>query len=406
MNFKWTDEKIHQYVSDKSDGYKVLNITRNYDGRGKIRLTIMCNIGHVYEINFDGFQKGKGCSECCRDNITEQHVTKYIKDKGCKLRSQYKGNPREHLLIECACGNEYSASFNSFKYNKKTTCNECTKLKMSKRFRLSRDEVAEKIRELSNGSVEMLSKEYINGKTPILLKCSCGNEYWVKYIDFLGNKQYQCPPCGALKRIETKPFSYDYIKDYFEQNGYTLLSKKYSKSDEMLLARCPEGHKYKTTFNNFRSGHRCRTCFFNSISREGSYYWKGGVSDTASYLRRGLTEWKKASMKASHYRCVLTGGKFSAIHHLRSFDLLMNEMMSILEMPFKERIKDYTKEELEKMTATLVELHDKYSLGVCLCEYAHTRFHQIFGRGGNTPEQFEEFKQRWNNGEFSKQAGD
>ena len=56
-----------------------------------------------------------------------------------------------------------------------------------------------------------------------------------------------------------------------------------------------------------------------------------------------------------------------------------------------DSIEDYTKEELDELINIFSEIHDTYPLGVCIRKDLHTLFHQKYGQGGNTPEQWERF---------------
>jgi len=52
----------------------------------------------------------------------------------------------------------------------------------------------------------------------------------------------------------------DYIKLCFEKEGYTLLSNEYINNSTKLDYICPKGHKHNITFGNWISGYRCPTC--------------------------------------------------------------------------------------------------------------------------------------------------
>ena len=103
---------------------------------------------------------------------------------------------------------------------------------------------------------ELLSKEYMRNTQKLEIKCPKGHIYKQTWRDFQGG--CRCPKCSR-KGINTK-YDFKYVKEYFEKEGYMLLSKEYNKCDEYLTVMCPEGHIYETTFSNFQGGFRCKEC--------------------------------------------------------------------------------------------------------------------------------------------------
>ncbi|RNB52697.1 hypothetical protein EDM57_21150 [Brevibacillus gelatini] len=57
-----------------------------------------------------------------------------------------------------------------------------------------------------------------------------------------------------------KRTDYEYIKSYFSENGYKLLTAEYKNQKQKLNLICPNGHSYTVTFNNFKRGDRCNKC--------------------------------------------------------------------------------------------------------------------------------------------------
>ena len=50
------------------------------------------------------------------------------------------------------------------------------------------------------------------------------------------------------------------IRKSFEQDGYTLLSKEYINCRTKLIYRCSKGHEHSIVWNGWQQGRRCLTC--------------------------------------------------------------------------------------------------------------------------------------------------
>ena len=103
---------------------------------------------------------------------------------------------------------------------------------------------------------KLLSTEYVNNNTKLLVQCDNGHEYVVTYANFQQGKR--CRACNS--------FSYEFVKEQIEKDGYKLLSKSYKNVKSKLDIRCPKGHEYKSTFTLFQKGSRCPKCFFKNMS--------------------------------------------------------------------------------------------------------------------------------------------
>ena len=60
----------------------------------------------------------------------------------------------------------------------------------------------------------------------------------------------------------------------------------------------------------------------------------------------------------------------------------------------------YDENELKIITDLIINKHYEYGLGIPILSPLHKIYHKIYGKGDNTPKQFEEFKQRYYNFEF------
>jgi len=61
----------------------------------------------------------------------------------------------------------------------------------------------------------------------------------------------------------SRKLTYEFVKESFESEGYTLLSKEYINNHTKLNYRCYESHEHSIDWNHWQRGHRCITCFGN-----------------------------------------------------------------------------------------------------------------------------------------------
>ena len=128
--------------------------------------------------------------------------------------------------------------------------------------------------------------------------------------------------------------------------------------------------------------------------------YKGGITPISTYLRD--EQWFYNCKQQANYTCELTGkvgGKLHT-HHLKAFSTIVLEAHELHNIQIKPQVKDYTEEELHKLEEYVASWHKDNSNAVVLSEEVHKLFHKLYGKGDNTPEQFEEFRERYIAGEF------
>lgn len=60
-----------------------------------------------------------------------------------------------------------------------------------------------------------------------------------------------------------KRLTYEFVKESFEKEGYTLLSGEYKNSRTKLNYKCPKGHEYSIVWSNWYQRQRCPSCAGN-----------------------------------------------------------------------------------------------------------------------------------------------
>lgn len=301
------------------------------------------------------------------------------------LIGEYLNNHTPISIRHNVCGHYWNPTIKNFIKNN-VRCPKCGKTPKH-----TYAEVKHFIEVESNTNSKLLSTSYVNSSELLSIECSFGHKYTKRFNDF--KRGSHCPNCSNELKSINQRFDFEYVKNYIDFFGYTLKSNVYKNNKSYLLILCDKGHYFRMTFGCFKnSQQRCPQCHLEQIKANAT-------SALFLYLRAYMTDWKEESMKKCDYKCVITGGKFDAIHHLYSFNKIAKETVEKLNMPLHPNISLYTDNELKFMIDTCADLHEKYGLGVCLREDVHRLFHSEYGND-NSPDQFEEFRVNYLNGVF------
>jgi hypothetical protein len=202
-------------------------------------------------------------------------------------------------------------------------------------------------------------------------------------------------------------------KSYFNEDENRLFTHRYPiHTNEELISLFYPNETNKTLQNRASRLGINKTDEILKITRDNtgkkisginSHLWNGGVTDINRFLRYNCKQWKNDTMKKSNYMCEITKLSFDTIHHLYNFQNIRNEVLEECNIPEKETIYEYSESEMEKLISVNGKIHFKYGLGVCLCTEIHTLYHKIYGRKNNSNNEFEEFKERYYNGEFDNE---
>lgn len=117
------------------------------------------------------------------------------------------------------------------------------------------------------------------------------------------------------------------------------------------------------------------------------------------FLRGQISQWKNKSKEKCSFKCVLTGSKDFAIHHIVSFNIIVKNFIIDRNVVLKDNFEDYTTSELNEISNMFIKYHSTYPLGICVEKKLHMKFHQMYG-DINNEEQWNIFVTKFNKGEI------
>ena len=332
---------------------------------------------------------GKITEIVAKEKLFEKHSDKII-------LLEYESMTKRAKFKCFMCNNEWNTSA-ELVINRGYGCPNCERKNHGNNARLSYCFVFEYIKDKD---CLLLSKEY-NGIDDILeIKFQCGHIGKFSFRNFKRNLG-----CKICKGKNGKYHSYkekDFNKD-FSEYGLTFIKfiDGCFNQDSRFEYECEFGHINTRTIKQFRKNKRCPDCAMIAWGKRyggrNGINWKGGVTQMGIFFRQIIKGWKLESAKKYNYRCAITGEIFDEIHHLHPLHLIIKEALSELNLESKETMAEYTDDELLILSNKLIEVHNRYPLGVPLTFEAHKKFHNIYSYTP-TPENFYEFQQNIKSG--------
>ena len=177
-----------------------------------------------------------------------EYIKKTIESNGYILITDEYINNLQKLKMICPEGHECELSFGKFISGRR--CQICSKKNKNDSLKLPFKEIE---KNFNKEGYELISREYIKANQKLQYKCPNGHIHEMSYNSF--QQGHRCPTCQKSIKYE-----YDFIKEYFEQHGFRLLSDSYEKAHGKLLCECKNGHKHFTTWVNFRKRPICLEC--------------------------------------------------------------------------------------------------------------------------------------------------
>lgn len=305
-------------------------------------------------------------------------------------------------LFECK---EYGHRWYTLTYSvwKKNGCPFCKLQKLSKKFAFPIEEVKEYI---ESRCCQLISTEYKNVETKLDVIFECGHQGKISFECF--KRGQRCAICGIKKNASAQRLSMEEINRRLSEKNLLFIDfpDGYENRSSDIICKCGFGHIETRKLSTVLKSSGCVQCsnIHMSIIKSGACApnWQGGKTLLRSFLRKQIIDWKKESIKNCNYACILCGEghRFKDVHHLYNFYTIIDDALEELNLGKGELVSEYSEETLFLIANKVIEIHKRHPLGVCLCRKHHKAFHHYFGLYDNTPEQFEEFKEKLASGEF------
>lgn len=114
-------------------------------------------------------------------------------------------------------------------------------------------------------TIEFVKEQFEKEGYTLLSKEYVNSKTFLEYIcpnNHSGNIMWDCWQRGirCAKCAGLKKLTIEFISEQFKKEGYTLLTKKYVNSKQKLEYICPKNHTNSIAWANWQSGQRCADC--------------------------------------------------------------------------------------------------------------------------------------------------
>jgi hypothetical protein len=194
-----------------------------------------------------------------------KEIKDYIEQFGCKLISTEYKSMDDKLTIECVCLNKWETTFYSFKNTCHHRCHDCSNTQ-----RLTFETVKSII---ENFGYYLLSIEYKNSITPLIIKDNDNYLYYISFSDIFTEFKRGAKPHVF---VPSNIFVIENIKLWIKLNNkpFELISQKYiNKNDKIDFYCCKCKNVFDVSLNNLRWHQKgCPYCVGKRVSIKNSLY--------------------------------------------------------------------------------------------------------------------------------------
>ena len=169
------------------------------------------------------------------------------------------------LVWRCVFGHRWRASLASVT-SRNTWCPTCAgnrRLDLADLRRLARERGG-----------RCLSRQYANGRTPLVWECAFGHRWKAaaeRVKGGLHKKGTWCPKCYQQRRRFRTRGTIEEMHILARRRGGKFVSKQYLGSRPKHLWQCARGHRWRAVSGNIKRGNWCPVCAGNRRSRLSDY---------------------------------------------------------------------------------------------------------------------------------------
>jgi hypothetical protein len=200
------------------------------------------------------------------------YIKEVFANEGCTILSDAYTNGNTRIYYICNEGHYVNTTWRYWKNGQR--CKICG---VSKGAETNSADIAVIRAEFERIGYTLVSDRYVCGEK-LEYVCSKGHTGYVDYYIFKWREQ-RCKQCNLDTKLSAR---FEYVKEALSKEHYTLLSTEYKSAHDFIECTCPNGHKYKTRWYNWKTGHRCNKCarirYSVIYSGDRSPSWRGGLS--------------------------------------------------------------------------------------------------------------------------------
>jgi len=256
MAEKYTYDFVKNYIESK--GCLLLDL--QYNGvKNKMQVIGLCR--HEYSTSFDMFKNKKQyvCPKCGREKggnkrkSSYDEVFNYIKNKGCKLLSDFYLKNDENLKILFSCGHIGFRSFANFKVSN-PVCYECSGIK-----KYDFDDIKKCLEEYGYYYNE---GNYNDVHSKIFVSDNFGYEYLTSYHQVETNYKSN----NKIREFDIRnPFTLNNINNWVNINKkhFYLIDNIYEGKNKKMFWQCTNDdceEFFDASWHSIISGHGCPYC--------------------------------------------------------------------------------------------------------------------------------------------------